>query len=99
MFSIKIHKSYRNVVAICDSELIGKKFEEGKFQLDIRENFYKDKEISEQELISLMKMQAKEDSTFNIVGKNSTNVALEAGLIEENMIGEIAEIPYTLTLL
>ena len=28
---IKIHNSYRNVVALADADLIGKKFEEGKF--------------------------------------------------------------------
>ena len=37
---VKIHKSYRNVVAVCDSDLIGKKFEEDKFQLDLKESFY-----------------------------------------------------------
>ena len=26
---IKVHKSYRTVVALCDSEILGKKFEEG----------------------------------------------------------------------
>ncbi len=42
---LKIHKSYRNVVALCDAELIGKKFEEGNMQLYLRENFYKDKKV------------------------------------------------------
>ena len=38
---VNIIKSYREVVAICDSELLGKCFEEGIFQLDIKESFYK----------------------------------------------------------
>ena len=38
---IKIHRAYRDVVAICDSELIGKRFEEGKFQLEIKEDFFR----------------------------------------------------------
>jgi len=32
---VNVIKSYRDVVAICDKELIGKKFEEGNFQLDV----------------------------------------------------------------
>ncbi len=40
MISIKIHKSYRYVVAICDSNLVGKQFEQNKFQLDVKENFF-----------------------------------------------------------
>ena len=36
---LKIHKAYRNVVALCDREIIGKKFEEGIYQLDIKEKF------------------------------------------------------------
>ena len=39
---VNVIKSYRDVVAICDKELIGKKFEEGNFQLDVKENFFSD---------------------------------------------------------
>ena len=46
---IRVIKSYRDVVALCDSELLGKKFEEGDFQLDIKESFYKGDEVSEEE--------------------------------------------------
>lgn len=96
---IKIHRAYRNVVALCDSEIIGKKFEEGKFQLDLRENFYKGEELSKEEIIKILKDQTLEDSTFNIVGKEATNVALESGIISEKMIGEIAGIPYSIKII
>ena len=103
MISIKIHKSYRYVIAICDSNLIGEKFEEkfekGIKQLDLRENFYKNKELSYKETVKLMKEQAKEDATFNIVGKNSIKAALKAGIIGKPGIGKIDGIPYALVLL
>jgi len=38
---VKIIESYRNVVAIADEELVGKKFFEGNKQLDVKESFYK----------------------------------------------------------
>ena len=103
MISIKLHKSYRTLVAVCDSELIGKRFEEefekGIKQLDLRENFYKNEELSYKEVIELMKSQAKEDATFNIVGRESVKAAKEAGIIKEEGIGKIQDIPYALVLL
>lgn len=99
MHSVKIHKSLRICVAICDSNLIGKKFEEGKKQLDIRETFYKGEELNKEDLINLIKNQMKEDATFNIVGEQSIQVALESGLINKEAIGKIKNIPFALTLL
>lgn len=96
---IKIHRSYRNVVAVCDRDLIGKKFEEGKRQLDIRENFYKGQEVNKEEAVKIMIMQSKEDSTFNIVGRKSIDAAIEAGIIEEGDVDTIQGIPFALTLL
>jgi len=96
---IKIHRSYRNVVALCDADLIGKKFEEGKRQLDVRENFYKDKKVTKEETIKLLKQQANEDSTFNIVGKKSIQAAIQAGLITKQSVHKIKNIPFTLILI
>ena len=50
MFSIKITKSYRDVVAVCDSELLGKTFEEGNFHLNVKVDFFREKEVNEDEL-------------------------------------------------
>jgi hypothetical protein len=99
MFFINVIRSYRDVVAICDSELLGKKFEEGKFQLDVKETFYGKEKVSEDEAVKIMQKMQKEDATFNIVGKNSVNAALNAGIIEEDNIGKIHEIPFSLVLL
>ena len=96
---IKIHKSYRNVVALADANLIGKKLEQGKFQLDIRENFYKDKKVSKEEAIELLKKQTLKDSTFNIVGPKSIQAAKEAGIITKDHIGKIQDVEFALTLL
>jgi len=91
--------SYRNVVAVCDSELLGKRFEEGKFQLDIKESFYKGEEVNEERAIQIMERMSREDATFNIVGKNSVDSALKAGIIVEEGIREIRGIPFALVLL
>ena len=96
---IKIHKSYRDVIAICDSELIGKKFEEDIFQLDVKENFYKGEEINEEKAIKIFQRMSKEDVTFNIVGNESVNAAIKAGIIEREEIKKIKGIPFALVLL
>jgi len=99
MFFINVINSYRNIVAICDSELIGKKFESKKFQLDIKESFYGKDKVSGDEAIKIMKKMRNEDATFNIVGKNSVNIALKIEVINKKGIKEIKGIPFALVLL
>jgi uncharacterized protein len=96
---LKIHRSYRNVVAVCDEKLIGKKYEEGKFQLDLKENFFRNKDLPKEEVIKTLQLQAGQDSTFNIVGPESIQAALEAGIINEENISKIQDIPFALTLI
>ncbi|MEX0920426.1 MAG: DUF424 family protein [Candidatus Pacearchaeota archaeon] len=96
---VNIIKSYREIVAVCDNELLGKKFEEGKFQLDVKESFYKGNETSREETLKIMKTMAKEDATFNIVGDESVNTALEAGIIDKESIGEIKGVQFALVLI
>ena len=98
MLTIKIHTSYRNVVALADLDLVGKKFEQDKRQLDIRENFYKDKEISQEEAIQLLQQQADQDSTFNIVGPKAIETAKQAGVISEANTCTVDNIPFALKL-
>lgn len=96
---LKIHKSYRNVVAICDADLIGKTFEEDKKQLDCRENFYKDKKVTYEEAINILKKESEEDATFNIIGQKSIQAAIEAGIITKNDFATVNNIPFTLIFL
>ena len=96
---VKLIKSYRLVVAVCDSELLGKRFEEGNFQLDVKENFYKGEEKSEEETIEFLKRMSQEDATFNIVGEKSVKAALEAGIINESRVGQVQGVQFALVLL
>ena len=95
---LNIIKSYRDVVAICDEELLGKKFEEGKFQLNIKENFYKGEEVDLKSAVKIMKKMSAEDAIFNIVGKNSVNAAIKVGIISKEEVGKIQKVPFALVL-
>lgn len=97
---VNIIRSYRDIVAICDSELLGKNFEEEGFQLDVKESFYKsDKKFSEEEVLKIIKDMAIEDATFNIVGEKSIGLAINAGIIHKEGIKKIKGIPFAMVLM
>ena len=96
---VKIHQSYRNVIAICDSNLLGKKFEEGKLQLDLTGEFYKGEEKTDEEIFRIMQEASTEDATFNIVGEKAVKLALKAGIVSEEGVGKVQGIPFALTLM
>jgi len=96
---IKIHESYRKVVALCDKEILGKKFEEGKRQLDVRESFYKGDEVDLQNIVEKLKELRIDDATFNIVGEKAVGVAKEAGVIGNGNVGSVDGVPFALSLI
>lgn len=95
---IKIIKSYRIIVTICDENLFGKKFEEEKFQLDVKENFFNGEKKTKEETIEIIRNMVREDATFNIVGKESVETALETGIIKQEGIKEIRDVPFAMVL-
>ncbi|MBS3098676.1 DUF424 family protein [Candidatus Pacearchaeota archaeon] len=95
---IKIHESYRKIAAVCDKEIVGKKFEEGKRQLDVKESFYKGEEIDEESLIWKLQDLARDDATFNIVGNKSVSAAMKSGVISKGDVGEIDGVKFALLL-
>lgn len=68
---VKIHESQgRKIIAVCDKELVGKKFEEGEFCLDISYRFYGGEEMGEEEIIEIL----KDATNVNAVGENSVSL-------------------------
>jgi hypothetical protein len=95
---VKIIKSHRNIVVICDNNLIGKRLSQGEFQIDVKENFFNGEEKTKQETIEIIERMAQEDATFNIVGKESVETALEIGIINKEGIKTIQNTPVALVL-
>ncbi|MEM4605796.1 MAG: DUF424 family protein [Candidatus Pacearchaeota archaeon] len=96
---IKVHKARRYIVTLCDKEILGKKFEEGKKELDLTGEFFQGEQKTEEEIKKILLFYKKEDASFNFVGERSCSLALNIGLIKEDNIGKIAGIPYALVLL
>ena len=99
MIYIKVHQSYRKVVAVCDEELVGKNFEEGQMQLEVKESFFKGELVNEEEAIVLLRKHRADDSTFNIVGDKSVEAASRAGIVSKKNVGGIGGIAFALVLL
>jgi|TARA_B100002003_G_C14116509_1_gene537021 hypothetical protein len=94
---VKVHKTGdgRKIVAVCDKDLLGKKFEEGKLQLDLASNFYKGDEKEEEEIIKIL----NDGNIINFVGKKSINLGLKQGIIAKNNIIRIKKIPHAQAIL
>ena len=83
-------------MAVSDEDLIGKVFENGDFQLDVKESFYRGETKSAEEVKEILENMKIEDATFNIVGNESVKLALENGIISEEHIGEISGIKFAM---
>jgi uncharacterized protein len=83
-------KFNEGVVAMADSDLIGKEFEEGEKYLKVSERFYKGEEETREEIIKVM----KNASNINIVGKEVVEIALEEGFIKKEDIIKIQGVPH-----
>ena len=90
-----IAKAHKNpdgkiVVAVCDSELLGKKYEEDQKQLDLASDFYKGEEQEDAAIGDLM----RNADAVNLVGEKSVNLGVQEGVIDEEHVKKVAGIPY-----
>ncbi|MEK6932258.1 MAG: DUF424 family protein [Nanoarchaeota archaeon] len=86
------HNIYQNskVLAVCDEDLIGKKYFEKGLKLDVNETFYKGNLVAEEEAVDLM----KKSRNINIVGKESIKLAIKFDIIKKENIIKIKNIPH-----
>ena len=88
---VKIHKTGgRVILAVCDSNLIGKKFEDGKLQLDLTSEFYKGDKLDPARTLELMKIA----NIVHLVGKKSVEIGIKAKIIDKKKIIKIKGIPH-----
>ena len=96
---LKVHKSYRFVVSVCDKELLGKKFVDGKRQLDLTGEFFNGDEFGLEEASGKISKLVEEDATFNVVGVKSVNIMKNLGIVKREGVLEVSGIPFALVLL
>ena len=96
---IKVHESYRWVVAVCDKSVFGRKLNDGKRVMDLTGQFFDGKEMNDDEAKDEIIRCNNEDATFNFVGEKSVALAKELGLVKNEGVMEIGDVPVALVLL
>lgn len=91
MISVKIYKQgNETLVGACDENLIGKKFTEGKFQIEVNKEFYGGKRVD----LKTLKKYLNDATIANLVGKETVKCAIELGLVDPDCVIRIKGVPH-----
>ena len=85
-----IENGGRRIIAICDKNLLGKKIENDKLQLDLSSKFYFGEEKTEDEISNLI----NNFFTMNVVGEKSVDFILKKLNLDKNSVKKIDKVPY-----
>ncbi len=96
---VKVHESYRWVVAVCDKDIFGRKLVEGKRALDVSGVFFEGEAMDREKVISEIIRCNNEDATFNFVGEKSVGIAKELNIVKDEGVVVIDGVPFALVLL
>jgi hypothetical protein len=78
------------LLAICDSEILGKTLRQGKIVFHIKNEFYNGGKATVEEAVSMI-----ENSTIvNIVGKNCVEKAIAKGYVHPDAVLQIEGVPH-----
>jgi hypothetical protein len=79
----KIHTiQNQTILAICDKELVGKKFEDDKIEFCASEKFYGNQEITKEQILR----EIKEATSLNLFGNKCIELLQKEGLINEKQV-------------
>ena len=85
------HKDERTVVAVCDSNILGKLFEEGDLQLDLRSEFFNGDIYDDMLVVGDLLRNA---DSVNIVGDESVKLGLYEGVIDPDHVKVVQGVPH-----
>lgn len=83
-------KRHQGVLAACDEDLVGKKFEDGELVLDIKESFYRGEIVSGEELSGMLTGY----DNINLVGEQTIKIAKRNKLVDK--VGRVKGVPYAI---
>lgn len=90
MYMRKYDAEGQVIVAVCDKDILGKKFREGELVLKLDEGFYKGNEAGEEEVKEALAIA----TIANIAGEKSIACAVECGCIDPSNIICIEGVPH-----
>jgi len=85
-------KGKEKIVAVCDSELIGKVLREGELVLNLEKyaSFYQGEEADE----AAVEKELLTATSINLVGKKATGIAKKMKLVKESDFIKIQKVPH-----
>ncbi len=88
MFRLKIYRVRGEVlVAVCDSDIVGKTFREGDLKIEVKESFYGDRDVGEEEVKRALRMA----TIANITGRRAVELAIKLGIVDRENVLKIGE--------
>jgi hypothetical protein len=88
---VNIRKMGKNILlAICDSEVLGKTLRQGKIVFHIKDEFYNGGKTTIEDAISMI----KNSTIVNIVGKNCVEKAIAKGYVHPDAVLQIEGVPH-----
>jgi hypothetical protein len=88
---MKIHEAQgEKIIAICDENLLGKRFAENNLVLDVNKYFYGGILVP----LSVAMEKAEEATILNLVGINTVNAAIKRKLVHPDAVIKIAGVPH-----
>ncbi len=101
MVWVKLHSSIvegieSQVLAMCDEDLLGKKFEEGELAVDLKlyESFYKGERLSKENALDFSVNFSRRFCNYNLIGKESISIIAKIVKIDEPNVKKIGGIPH-----
>lgn len=89
---VKVHQAPngKKIVALCDSSILGKSFDEGSRVLDLASDFYKGEEKSDNEVMRIFAGAY----IVNLAGERSVGLGLKTGIINKGNVITVCGIPH-----
>jgi uncharacterized protein len=88
---VNLKKVGRNVLlAICDSEVLGRTLREGKIVFQVKEDFYNGGKVTVEEAVEMI----ANSNIVNMVGKNCVEKAIEEGYVHPAAVLNIEGVPH-----
>jgi hypothetical protein len=78
------------MVNICDVYLIDKQIHHGHITIDMKKNYWMDREVDENEIESYL----KKSSISNLAGKETVEKAIEMNLAKRSSVKYFSDIPF-----
>jgi len=88
---VNLKKVGRNVLlAICDSEILGKTLHEGKIVFHVKEEFYNGGRVTLEDAVEMI----ENSNIVNMVGKNCVEKAIQKGFVHPEAVLKIEGVPH-----